>query len=226
MILKTMRIILVVSCAMLSLIALAESNTANYSQESNTQAIENTIATEDTRLTNKSEIAKDLISDENLILKNVTVGVLNPVLTPEQESSEKSIVHSAGQISAEGMEKLTDKATPKVGKHVMANMNPVSMILSLFLVLGLIIVCALIIKRFNLTQQGVNQLKVVSTLRLGTKERIIVVQVGEQQLLLGVTNQNITLLDTLSEPLTHQTMNTGDLPTNILSFLSSKKSSS
>lgn len=218
-----MRIILVVSCAMLSLIALAESNTANAIKENNTQAIEDTVATEDTTQVNKSEIAKDLISDENLILKNATAGVLNPVLTPEQESSDKSIVHSTGQASAESMGQLTDKVTPKVGKHVMANMNPVSMILSLFLVLGLIIVCALIIKRFNLTQQGVNQLKVVSTLRLGAKERIIVIQVGEQQLLLGVTNQNITLLDTLSEPLTQQTMNNGDLPINILSFLSSKK---
>ncbi|MBU2869945.1 flagellar biosynthetic protein FliO [Colwellia sp. E2M01] len=105
----------------------------------------------------------------------------------------------------------------------MANMNPGSMILSLFMVLGLIIVCALILKRFNLTQQSVNQLKVVTTLRLGTKERVLVVQVGEQQLLLGITGQQITLLDKLAEPLKTQADNNVALPKNILSFLSSKK---
>lgn len=116
------------------------------------------------------------------------------------------------------------KTTPEVGKHVMANMNPASMILSLFLVLGLIIICALILKRFNLTQHNLSQLKIITTLRLGTKERLIVVQVGEQQLLLGVTGQQVSLLETLAEPLTNQEVKTGDLPKNILSFLSAKKS--
>ena len=52
----------------------------------------------------------------------------------------------------------------------------------------------------------------------------MVVQVGEQQLLLGVTAQQITLLETLAEPLTKQGINTAALPKNILSFLSAKKS--
>lgn len=114
--------------------------------------------------------------------------------------------------------------TPEVGKHVMANMNAGSMLLSLLMVLALIIICALLLKRFNFAQKSISQLKVVTSLSLGAKERIMVVQVGEQQLLLGVTTQKITLLEKLSEPLSSQSMNTSELPKNILSFLSAKKS--
>ena len=114
--------------------------------------------------------------------------------------------------------------TPEVGKHVMSNMNAGSMILSLLMVLALIIICAFVLKRFNISQQGISQLKVITSLSLGTKERLMVVQVGEQQLLLGVTAQQITLFETLAEPLTKQGINTAALPKNILSFLSAKKS--
>ncbi len=112
---------------------------------------------------------------------------------------------------------------PEVGKHVMANIDAGSMIVSLLMVLVLIIICAFVLKRFNLTQQNVSQLRVVSSLSLGAKERVIVVQMGEQQLLLGVTGQQITLLEKLAEPLVESTMITADLPKNILSFLSTQK---
>lgn len=112
---------------------------------------------------------------------------------------------------------------PEVGKHVMANMDASSMIMSLLMVLALIIICAFVLKRFNLTQQGVSQLRVVTSLSLGAKERVMVVQMGEQQLLLGVTAQQITLLEKLSEPIVEPKMNSADLPKNLLSFLSTKK---
>jgi flagellar protein FliO/FliZ len=44
-------------------------------------------------------------------------------------------------------------------------------------------------------------LKVVTSLNLGSKERLVVVQVGKKQLLLGVTGQQINILDTLAEPI-------------------------
>ncbi|MCP4988814.1 MAG: flagellar biosynthetic protein FliO [Colwellia sp.] len=121
-------------------------------------------------------------------------------------------------------EQHTSNTSPEVGKHVMANMDAGSMILSLLMVLALIIICAFVLKRFNLTQQSVSQLRVVTSLSLGAKERVMVVQMGEQQLLLGVTAQQITLLDKLAEPLTEPTTNTADLPKNLLSFLSNQKS--
>ncbi len=114
---------------------------------------------------------------------------------------------------------------PEVGKHVMANMDAGSMILSLLMVLAIIVICALILKRFNLTQQDTSQLKLVTSLSLGTKERVVVIQVGKQQLLLGVTAEQITLLDNLAEPLSTQSLDTSELPKNILSFLSTRRTS-
>jgi flagellar protein FliO/FliZ len=90
---------------------------------------------------------------------------------------------------------------PQVGKHVMANTDAGSMILSLLMVLALIGICTLVLKRFNLAQQNTEQLKVVASLSLGVKERLIVAQVGEQQLVLGVTPQQVTLIKSLEEPI-------------------------
>jgi flagellar protein FliO/FliZ len=117
---------------------------------------------------------------------------------------------------------IVNEDTPQVGKHVMANMNASSMILSLLMVLVLIFICALILKRFNLVQQGVSQLKMVASLPLGSKERVVVVQVGKQQFMLGVTSQQINLIETLPEPLLTKPKGSVDLPKSMLSLLSPK----
>jgi len=127
-------------------------------------------------------------------------------------------------VETKPINNVTTKDTPQVGKHVMANMNASSMIVSLLMVLVLIVICAFILKRFNLVQQGGSQLKVVASLSLGSKERVIVVQVGDQQFVLGVTSQQINLLEKLSEPLATNMQNTIPLPKSVLSLLSSKKS--
>lgn len=88
-----------------------------------------------------------------------------------------------------------------VGNKVGANMDAMTMIVSLLLVLGLIVILALLVKRFQPMIQMNSGLKVVSSLSLGAKERIVVVQVGENQLLLGVTSEQICLLEKLESPL-------------------------
>jgi len=156
-------------------------------------------------------LGQDTMVEETLNEKAVTKEVVNNGDTREKVNmvgeAEQGIVNN----------------TPEVGKHVMANMDAGNMILSLLMVLMLILVCAYVLKRFNFAQQGVSQLKVVTSLSLGAKERVIVVQMGEQQLLLGVTAQQITLLEKLTEPLAPQGSNSTELPKNLLSFLATKK---
>lgn len=97
---------------------------------------------------------------------------------------------------------LAAEKSVEVGKHVSSNTNATSMILALLLVLIVVIACAYVLKKFQVTAQGSNKnLQVVSNLHLGTKERVVVVKVADKQLLLGVTAQQITLLDTLEKPL-------------------------
>ena len=89
----------------------------------------------------------------------------------------------------------------QVGKNVAGNMDSFSMLLSLFMVLGLIIVCALVLKKFQHNQQHISGMKVVSTLHLTTKEKLVVVEIAGKQMLLGVTAHQITKLEALDEPL-------------------------
>jgi len=156
-------------------------------------------------------------SQENVAgVKLVTKVEATEVVTPKSEpiTNVKSLTVLEQDMASK---------SPEVGKHVMANMDAGSMILSLLMVLALIGICAFVLKRFNFTQQSVSQLSVVTSLSLGAKERVMVVQMGEQQLLLGVTAQQIILLDKLAEPLAEPKINAADLPKNLLSFLSSSK---
>ncbi|MGJ8692221.1 MAG: flagellar biosynthetic protein FliO [Thalassotalea sp.] len=92
-------------------------------------------------------------------------------------------------------------AEPAVGKHVGSNLDAATMILSLLMVLALIIASAYVLKKFNITAVQSEDLKIITSLALSTKEKLLVVQVGDKQLLLGVTSQQITLLETLETPL-------------------------
>jgi flagellar protein FliO/FliZ len=94
-----------------------------------------------------------------------------------------------------------EEETVQVGKYVTPSTDAPTMILSLLLVLLVVIASAFVLKKFQVTTQGTSALKVVTSVHLGTKEKLVVVQVGEKQLLLGVTPTQISLLDTLEQPI-------------------------
>jgi len=75
-------------------------------------------------------------------------------------------------------------------------------LLALLLVLGLILGLAWLLRRMPGSGfRPADGLKVVASLHLGPKERAVVVEVGGQQLLLGVTPAGITRLHELPQPL-------------------------
>ena len=209
MILKTLRILLAFSCSLLSLIALSQENTSE-------NEFVNNVVTEKT-------VSDDVVSQQDASIHSITQQSTTVKSAIEQDSQEKTSAQQGLNQQASGSQ-ISNNDKPKVGSHVMANMDAGSMIMSLLMVLALIIICAFVLKRFNLTQQGVSQLKVVTSLSLGAKERVVVIQAGEQQLLLGVTAQQVTLIERLEEPLATQTMKATELPKNLMSFLLAKKS--
>lgn len=74
--------------------------------------------------------------------------------------------------------------------------------LSSLLVIGLLLVLGQVLRRLKLPAFcGNRQLRVISSLALGHKEKLVVVQVGEEQWLLGITPQNINHLGKLEQPL-------------------------
>jgi flagellar biogenesis protein FliO len=114
--------------------------------------------------------------------------------------AQEALIENENEITKQSVEKpladpLLVNQAPEVGKHVMANTDAGSMILSLLMVLALIGISAFVLKRFNVTQQHNGQLKVVAA-------------------------QQITLLKSLEEPInSNNAENTSALAGNVLAFL-------
>ncbi len=71
---------------------------------------------------------------------------------------------------------------------------------------------AYLMRRFNVTQAGNGQMRVVASLVAGTKEKVMVIEVGDEQHLLGVTAHNINHLAKLEKPLTNTKAGPNQLP--------------
>ncbi len=77
--------------------------------------------------------------------------------------------------------------------------------LALCIVLGAIFLCAWFARRMrNITSGRAGVMNVVAEVRLGPKERAVLLQVGTTQLLLGVAPGRISALHVLAEPLAPQ----------------------
>lgn len=84
----------------------------------------------------------------------------------------------------------------------------VQIIFSLFLVLAAIVLVAWLLKRVNATQLGAgNQLKVLGSVAIGQRERIVLVEVKDTWLVVGVGPGQIRNLHTLQK---QEFPNTGD----------------
>ncbi|SHO55864.1 flagellar biosynthetic protein FliO [Vibrio quintilis] len=73
---------------------------------------------------------------------------------------------------------------------------------SLVFVVVFILILAVVLKRMRLPALGHQKgLSVIRQLPVGTKERLLIVQAGEEQFLVGVTTQSIQLISKLDKPL-------------------------
>ena len=76
---------------------------------------------------------------------------------------------------------------------------------SLLFVIAIIIGMAWLLKRMRVPAFGQQKgLSVVRQLPIGTKERLMIVQAGEEQFLIGVTSQSVRLISKLETPLTQE----------------------
>ncbi len=85
-----------------------------------------------------------------------------------------------------------------------------SIFLSLLLVIAIVFMLAFVMRRFNVTSSGSSQLKVVTSMVAGTRERVMVIDVAGEQHLIGVTAHNINHLAKLDNPIETQTVNNND----------------
>ncbi|WP_019613255.1 flagellar biosynthetic protein FliO [Psychromonas ossibalaenae] len=99
-----------------------------------------------------------------------------------------------------------------------------SMLASLLLVIVCIFVFAYLMKKTNLLKngQGKSAIKVVATQPLTSKGRVQMIEINGQHYLLGVTEQNITLLDKFEKPVTTENEPDNEAVVNPFAVLLSK----
>ena len=99
---------------------------------------------------------------------------------------------AAAEINTAAAAAVIDK--PSVAP-VFSGTSVIQVILSLAFVIVLIYAVAWYVRRLQLTTGAAGQsMRVVSALSVGTREKVVLVQVGEEQLLLGVAPGRVNLL--------------------------------
>lgn len=94
------------------------------------------------------------------------------------------------------------KAAAPVGQHAATSPGLFGAFFTLLLVLGLIVGLGWLLKRMpGGAFRPAEGLKLVASLNVGAKERVVVIDVNGQQLLLGVSAGGISTLHQLPEPL-------------------------
>ncbi|AAN56218.1 MAG: flagellar biosynthetic protein FliO [Shewanella sp.] len=116
---------------------------------------------------------------------------------------------SATQASVAGIANEGSAATAKITEPSQMA-AAASMLGGLILVLLLIFALAYLLRRFNLVPTNHSVLKTLAVTSLGQKERLVLVQVGEQQYLLGVSGQQVNLIDKLAQPIQIESVSFAD----------------
>jgi len=102
-------------------------------------------------------------------------------------------------LAAEPAAAITPLVTPLVSSGIAEQL--VTLLLGLGLVVGLIFLLAWLMRRVQRIGPQRNQLiKLLSSQALGPRDRLLLVQVGQEQILLGLTPGRITPLHVLNEP--------------------------
>lgn len=102
-------------------------------------------------------------------------------------------------VIAQEVEDLS-ASSPQLAQPVVNVNEMMSVTLGLLAVLVAIFVIAWLMRRFgNFNMAANGELKVVAGLSLGARERLVLVQVGKEQLLLGVSPGRVQILHVLDE---------------------------
>ncbi|RAU16564.1 flagellar biosynthetic protein FliO [Nitrincola tibetensis] len=99
----------------------------------------------------------------------------------------------------------------------------VQMVLGLLLVIAVIFIIAAIMRRVAFLPGQHKKLRIVAALSLGQKERVVLVQVGDEQLLLGVSQGQVTLLKSFDEPVIELSVPCDDFGSRLKSIIAAQR---
>ncbi|WP_296217208.1 flagellar biosynthetic protein FliO [Pseudomonas sp. UBA2684] len=102
-------------------------------------------------------------------------------------------------LTALAAEPVARAVTPMASSGIAGQLG--QLLLGLLLVIGLIFLLAWLMRRVQqITPRGGQVIKVLSSQALGPRDRLVLVQVGGEQILLGLTPGRITPLHVMAEP--------------------------
>lgn len=102
-------------------------------------------------------------------------------------------------VTALAAEPAAQAATPMAGSDIAGQL--VQLLLGLLLVIGLIFLLAWLMRRVQQAgPRGGQVIRIMASQALGPRDRLVLVQVGSEQILLGLSPGRITPLHVMSEP--------------------------
>lgn len=111
------------------------------------------------------------------------------------------LLASATETVVEASTAVTTAPTAQGNGNGMNAMTIMNVFGSLIIVLGLLFGLAWLYKKLAIKLPGSNHIKIVSSVMLGPRERILVIEVQGKQRVLGVTANQINMLFELDQPL-------------------------
>jgi flagellar protein FliO/FliZ len=152
----------------------------------------------------------------NRLPNNTSVADTTVIPTSNIPTSNAPTTSSTTHTSAYYQNANTN--SPKIGSggHLL------NVTLGLLLIIGLIFGLSWFVKRFSHgTFAGNAHLKIIATMPLGTRERIVLIDAGGQQLLLGITPTQINTLHVFDVPVTTPTgdVNNSDFGRKLMAIL-------
>ena len=116
---------------------------------------------------------------------------------PQQASQNKQKTETTASRPYSFLNKEKNQQEP-----VGSSMDALNVSLGLIFILVLIFSMAWLVRKMGYSHiAGQGQLKLLSTMNLGQKEKIALIQIGQQQILVGITSQQINTLHVLEQPL-------------------------
>jgi flagellar protein FliO/FliZ len=104
-------------------------------------------------------------------------------------------------LAAESSPPLAPAVTPMLASSGSLSSQLGQMLLGLLLVIGLIFMLAWLLRRVqSIGPRGAQVIKVLASQALGPRDRLVLVQVGTEQVLLGLSAGRITPLHVLKDP--------------------------
>lgn len=115
------------------------------------------------------------------------------VAPAEQVTSKNSTQQSAAQLMSSNNKGLGSAIAPvDIGKTL----------LSLFAVIAVILLLMWLMRRFNrLSVSGYQSMRIVSALTVGQREKLLVIDIGDEQIVVGVAPGNVSKIHTLHQKL-------------------------